>query len=591
MKKNINAMKRILFLLTITITLLGCEDYLDKIEESAGMEAEDVFTNYLNFRQFEDRMYKDMHSYIDRFDYGPIAAFCDEGNISCEWETLPVIQAGDWFRAYGLGGASQFNNVWGAWESIRIANISLENIHMLEGNATEEQINLLKGQAHFMRAWYYYEFLKRQGGMYYLTYSLKGTDDFALPRLSYHETALNVAADCDTAASLLPDNWDNANMGRPTKGAAMAVKAAALLFSASPSNNPSNDMSRWELAAQASWDLISMADATGRYRLVECLGTDSVTYAIPGVDTVLIKAIYYPSGFDSIFLYQPFNDEIIWENWPEMDDNDTYVPFTVPTLNRGGVTQGYSPSANIVDLFETANGLAIEDDPGYDEQNPYVDRDPRFYHSILFNGQRWTSQTGRYLELFNEGEERQPAMYFSTTGYLARKYWYKNVDQWSPASGTYTHAIYFRLAGILLQYAEAANEIGGPNHAIAGANLTALEAVNRVRARVKMPPVHARYLNSKEDFRQRIKNERAVELFLEGKRFFDLSRWGDAHKPEHRELYAINIQPDPTRPTGYYFSKPATPILTLTFTQKHYKWPIPLDDALMFEEVKQNPGW
>lgn len=594
-------MKKIIFLLFIAITLMGCEEYLDKIEESAGMEAEDVFTNYLNFRQFEDRMYKDMHNFIDRFDYGPIAAFCDEGNISCEWETMPVIQAGDWLRAYNLGNALQFYKVWGAWESIRIANISLENLYMLQGIATQEQIDQLKGQAHFMRAWYFYEFLKRQGGMYYLTYSLKGTDDFALPRLSFHETALNIAADCDTAASLLPDSWDNANMGRPTKGAAMAVKAAALLFSASPSNNPGNDMSRWELAAQASWDLISMADATGRYRLLECLGTDSVTYAIPsGVDTIppTIKAIYYPSGFDSIFLYQPFNDEIIWENWSQTTSNQIYIPFTVPTLNRGGVTQGYSPSANIVDLFETANGLAIEDDPSFDEQNPYVNRDPRFYHSILFNGERWTALTRPkgskdplYLELFNGGQERQPAIYYSTTGYLARKYWYKNVDSQHPASGTYTHPIYFRLAGIYLQYAEAANEIGGPDYALPGADLTASEAVNIVRARVKMPPVDARYLNSKEDFRQRIKNERAVELFLEGKRLFDLSRWGDAHKPEHRELYGINIQPDATRPTGYYYTKPSTPSFTLTFTQKHYKWPIPLEDVLMFEEVKQNPGW
>jgi hypothetical protein len=374
----------------------------------------------------------------------------------------------------------------------------------------------------------------------------------------------------------------------------MAVKAAALLFSASPSNNPGGDQSRWETAAQASWDLINWAESSGTYSLVECNGTDSVTYAIPAAvetDPPTIEAIHYPSGFDSIFLYQPFNSEIIWEMWSHVNNTQIYRPFTVPTLNAGGVIQGYCPSQNIVDLFETANGLAIGDDPAFEEQNPYVNRDPRFYHSILFNGQRWTSQTDRYLELFNGGSERQASEYYSYTGYLARKFWYKNVDQWSPPSGTYTHPIYFRLAGILLQYAEAANEIGGPDHAIPGASLTAVQAVNRVRERVQMPPVNDMYLGSKEAFRERIKNERAVELFLEGKRLFDLSRWGDAHKVEHRELYAIDLQPDPTRPTGYLFTRPTAPFFTLAFTQKHYKWPIPLEDVLMFEEFKQNPGW
>jgi hypothetical protein len=103
--------------------------------------------------------------------------------------------------------------------------------------------------------------------------------------------------------------------------------------------------------------------------------------------------------------------------------------------------------------------------------------------------------------------------------------------------------------------------------------------------------VNNAYLSNKDVFRERIKNERAVELFLEGHRFFDLSRWGDAHKAEHRQLYAIDITPDATKPTGYVFNKPTEPFFTLTFNQKHYRWPVPLEDALMFKEFKQNPGW
>lgn len=589
-------MKKIVIFILLAISFLGCEEYLDKVEESTGMNEEDVFTDYLNFRRFEDRMYKDMHNYLSNGDYTYIAALCDEGYLGPGWETMPTAQNGDWLRSYETGQALQFYGVWNAWESIRIINISLEKLHMLK-SATQQQLDELKGQAHFMRAWYYYEFLKRQGGMPYITYSFKGSDNFALPRLSFNETALKIAADCDTAASLLPERWNNQNIGRPEKGSALAVKAAALLFSASPTNNPGNDPTRWELAAQASWDLLSTlgpseTGGNGRYQLIRCTGTDSVNYKVPtpGVGYA-VKTITYPSGFDSIFLYQPYNDEIIWEYYPSSWGGYMYSVFTVPSLSGYNIIQGFTPSANFVDQFETKNGMAIEDDPDFNDQNPYVIRDPRFYHSIIFNGMRWTSQTDRYMELWAGGAERLASEYQAYAGYMARKFWGKNVDQWSGAAAPFTHTIYFRLAGMLLQYAEAANEIGGPDYTLPGASLSAVEAVNMVRNRVGMPDVNAMYLGSKEDFRKRIKNERAVELFLEGKRFFDLARWGDAHKTEYRQLFADDFKYNPMAPTGYNITRASVPFATYTFQQKHYRWPIPLNDALMFEEFKQNPGW
>lgn len=121
--------------------------------------------------------------------------------------------------------------------------------------------------------------------------------------------------------------------------------------------------------------------------------------------------------------------------------------------------------------------------------------------------------------------------------------------------------------------------------------MSAVQAVNKVRERMEMPGVHSSYLTSKETFRQRIKNERAVELYLEGKRFFDLSRWGDAHKMQHKQLYGVDLIENSGRPTGYNISRTPLPVVTLTFEQKHYKWPIPMADALMFKEFTQNPGW
>jgi starch-binding outer membrane protein, SusD/RagB family len=584
-------MKKIFFLI-IPLALLfqGCEKYLDKIQASTGMTDVQVFSDYLNFRKFEDKMYANMMDPINDGDYGFIAACCDEGYDESDWETMPIVQTGDYIKAYSTAQALQFSTPWAAWASIRIANICLEKIPMLEGKATQDQINQIKGQAYFMRAWYYHEFLKRQGGLPYLEVALKGTDNFAIPRLEYYEMALKIAADCDMAAGLLPESWDIANMGRPTKGAAMAVKASTLLFGASPTNNASGDVTRWTAAATAAWDLIRYAETTGKFKLMPSKGTDQIKYKGPtGVDVT----ITYPSGFDSIFMYTPYNDEIIWEYYSRYNTSK-YIPFTVNSLvSLNSIIQGYSPSQNIVDMFETTNGLKITDDPGYNPQNPYVNRDPRFYHSILFNREKWTSNAAIYLELYNGGRDRKSGSLkkFSYTGYIARKFWGKNVDRFSGANPPFTHSIFFRYAEILLMYAEAANEVGGPTYTLPGATMTAVQALDKVRARVNMPPTNAIYLANKDLFRERIKNERAIELYLEGKRYFDLSRWGDAHKLVHREIYGADFLANPAAPTGYDITRTPLPVYVLVFDMKHYHWPIPIKDAQMFFEVKQTPGW
>ncbi len=592
--KNVLNFLTILLGLSIVISLASCEDYLDKVQDSAGLTEEDLLEDYFKFRQYEDGMYQHLQNYLSAGDYSYIAALGDEGYVnSINWETMPIAQSGDWLRAYDTGQALQFYGVWNAWASIRIANRVIELLPQLQ-NTSQQELDELKGQAHFMRAWYYYEFLKRQGGMPYITKSFSASDNFALSRLSFEETAEKIAADCDTASVLLPERWDIQNLGRPEKGAALAVKASALLFSASPSNNPSNDISKWEKAAQASWDLLSRFGPFGnnRYKLLQSEGTDQITYKIPEANSERFETIEYASGFDSIFMYRPYHDEIIWENYAAVGDGGgAYRVLTTTSIESRNVTQGFTPSASFVDRFETINGLAIEDDSEFDDQNPYVNRDPRFYHSILFNGARWTSQSGKYLELFEGGAERNGQPGDAHLGYMARKFWGKNVDQWSGTAAPQTHVIYFRLADILLQYAEAANEIGGPNHTISGASLSAVDAVNMVRERVKMPPVNASYLSSKDVFRERIKNERAVELFLEGKRFFDLSRWGDAHKLEFKQYLSDDFTLDPSMPTGYRINRNPDPYFTRTFDQKHYKWPVPLTDALMFDEFEQNPGW
>ncbi len=593
-------MKKIIIVAFIAITgffSLSCEEYLASTPAADGFLKEDVFSDYLTFRQFLDGVYPYLHDYLAPFDYAWIGALGDEGYLNSAWETMGVARSGDWLRAFNTGQALQFYRVWEGWEGVRRCNIALEEIPTLvnsgqleNGSVTQTQIDELEGQAHFMRAWFHYEFLRRQGGMPYITEVYEASDDFSRARLSYNETALRIAADCDSAMALLPESWNSANLGRPTRGAAMALKASALLHSASPANNPSNDQTRWELAAQAAWDLIDFAQSTGRYSLMPSNGTDQIQYDTPGG----IQTITFPSGFDSIFMYTPLNEnsEIIWENYQQSTTgNGTYTVLTVPSIEDGGIIQGFSPSHNIVERFETANGLALEDDPGFDPQNPYVNRDPRFYYSILFNNEIWTS-VNRPLELFVDGQDRDPTNQFSNhTGYLSRKFWNRNVDAQSDQAAPLTHKIYFRYAEILLMYAEACNEIGGPSYTLPGANMSALDAVNMVRNRVGQPDVPAQYTGSADDFRERIRNERVVELYLEGKRVFDLMRYGTIGNIENRSIYAINLVENPGAPTGFDIQPISTPYSIYQYSSKHTRFPIPLEDALIFDDFSQNPGW
>jgi hypothetical protein len=583
-------MKYFIVLLSIVFLFSSCESYLDKAPEADGMSEAEVFGNYQNFRKYADRMYQDRHNYLTQGDYTHIASLSDEGTAVSGWPSLAEAQNGNWIGLvesdYPTSGL--FGGVWRSWRSIRIANKTLENIDMLSNdpNVTKDQIDQLKGQAHFMRAWYYYEYLRRQGGMPYIQHAFNASDNFALPRLTRQETAEKIAADCDTAFQFLPQRWPDNHIGRPEKGSALALKAAALLIPASPKYNTGNDKTRWEHVAQAAWDAIDYATTTRRYRLLPSNSLDTITYKTPGG----IKMIEYASGFDSIFMYLPYNEEIMWEHFGAINDN-MYNLFGVPSITSSGILKGYSVSANMVERFETKNGLAIEDDKSFDPQNPYINRDPRFYHSILFNQIRWTSESGRYLELWNGGSERVPENFYNRSGYLARKFWAPNRDQFSGRTNENNHAIYFRLSEMYLIYAEAANELGGPLYKITGSDMNAVDAVNIVRERVKMPPVHAMYLGNQSDFRERIRNERAVEFFLEGKRLFDLMRWGVAHEPEYKNLYAHNLVKDDSKATGFIISRSELPFHSNVFEERQYSWPVPMRDGFMFKEFKQNPGW
>src|SRR5699024_2618510 len=309
-------------------------------------------------------------------------------------------------------------------------------------------------------------------------------------RDSYDDVMNFVITELDKAIDELPlGEYDAVNKGRITQGAAMAVKSRALLYAASPLNNPGNDMRKWQMAADAAKGIIDL----GQYSLFD--------------------------NYKSMFLEENiYNAEMIWQRPYNQLENAERVYIELSSYPNGynGFGQIH-PLQNLVDDYETVNGLLPENDPAYDPQNPYEDRDPRFYATILYDGAPFKD---RKVETFLPGgldsnEGPVSAWNATETGYYVRKFVNEEITNPSSSNISQTPWPFFRYAEVLLNYAEAMYELGDED--------TAREYLNMVRSRpsVDMPDV----TESGEALFDRIVNERRIELALEEHRWFDVRRW------------------------------------------------------------------
>jgi starch-binding outer membrane protein, SusD/RagB family len=615
-----NSIIKILFGAILLLT--SCEDYLERTPDSE-VSPEEIFGTYYGFQGFVDVLYYDgLIPYI--WKYGS-SLNCGDDVYGNKTQLLSIqFQVGDYWHAWNQ--RSTFNtlnregnyHVWGfwqGWKTISNANLGLANIDKLV-TATEEEKNLLLGQMYFFRAWCHFEIARSWGGIPYVDQVLEPDDNMKLPRLSLEETFLKIAADFDRAAKLLPWDWDETvqgqaatgkNWGRITKGIALAMKARTYLYAASPwieglKNGTENmyNLAYCDSAAQAAALVIN----SNRYELVPWNEyNNQFARNDPGDNFVWTK--------ETIFSTIRLEGGMIWIS--NVIGRLHMSKRTLKGTNANGILN--SPTLNFINLYETANGLAIDDDPDYDPENPWVNRDPRFLKTILIDGVKW-SDKGMAIELYSEGGRYGPAGSGrdmapnpggSISGFLIRKYINYGVNGDDRNWNSFRISCpYIRLADMYLTYAEAVNEIGGPNGKISGSSLTALEAVNIVRRRVKLPvneditlpfelqtygsvslpDVNPMYTGSKETFRERIRNERSVELAFEGHRWFDIRRWYVAHKPEYLQpAMGLKFSIDQTNFRPFVMQK------RVFENPKHYFLPFRTSDTYLYEGFNQNPGW
>ncbi len=438
------------------------------------------------------------------------------------------------------------------WRTINFTNQFFQNLDRPRNMPFDEALkNRMVGEVKTIRAFCYLNLISLYGGVPLITEPFSLDDDFKLSRNSYHEVMDFIVAELSEAIPLLPVSYPAAELGRITKGTAMAVKSRATLYRASPLNNPENDRQKWVDAANAAKELIDL----GVYSL------------FPNYRTLFLEENAY-------------NEEIIWQRPYNqlLNAEAVYVELSLYPNGYNGFAQVH-PLQNLVDDYETTNGLLPKDDPSFDPQNPYANRDPRFYASILHDGAMFK---GREVETFLPGgldsnEGPVSGWNASETGYYQLKFANERIT--NPSSGNISRTPWtrFRFAEILLNYAEASYFLGEEE--------TAREYLNLVRKRpgVNMPDVK----DSGARLFDRIVNERRIELVFEEHRWFDVRRLKIAPQVMNEDLTRMRITKgaDGTKLYEVVFWKEAN------FSEKDYLLPIPQDEIDKNALLEQNPGY
>lgn len=543
--------------------------------------------------------------------------------------------ASDFPANYNAGDSGNESVSWArSFQRIRNCAVFLQNIPNAKVNSESDR-SRWTAEAHILRAYYYSELLMWFGCSLPIIREPYTYDaDFSkVERSSFHDVVKFIVEDCDAALACEELPWritTDSEAMRMTKAVAWAIKSRMTLFAASPLYNDGNNY--WEEAYSVNKAAVQALESNG-YALYDKLNQaavwgDEKAY-LPTAASQYFNEYFCNSG---AYAADPADKETIYQLRDGANSDLANVDGIGAIL---GYKTGTCPSQELVDAFETIDGQPVLDlakpyldeqhlkpnynssNTTYDKNNPYANRDPRFYATVYYNGSKrycnWSTEAEKKsFENLGQGKGEnvriittwdayedakgniinspEPLMGRSMTGrtptrtgYFQRKFLHPNSGVEMRINGS-RHKDY-RLAEIYLNFAEAAMEAGHTDEAIT--------YVNKVRARAGMPGLPAGL--SGENLRQRIHNERRVEFALEGNRYFDVRRW---HKPDE-DLSATDRWITGAHIThmqdGTYKYERTILKERQCYTNKWLKMPIPLTEVNNMRAITgedwQNPGW
>ena len=639
--------------LSLGTSLSSCQDYLDK-EPDSTVSADDAFANFRNFQGFVEEIYncipdKEKCNYCPSWNWGDDEIFnpeadnrmthqVDLGNFRA-WETT-----GNWLKRDGSStSTNKFDHgIWNhAWYCIRKCNLGLQNIDKFVTGSAEEK-KLIEGQLYFFRAWWHEEMMEYFGGMPYVDTFLGDNAEQRLPRLTYQECADKAAADFRKAADLLPINWDKTSAGLATQGKnelrinkimALGYLGKTYLWAASPlmkngaqtgaSKNGKTydyDQEYAKKAAEAFGELLSLVESgQTQYALAEFKYSDIYNHEKSADANSCFSDIFYtkkqnwkmPGTVEAIF--RGPSADFNGSNW---NTSKVFGPKVQKVVAHDNVI--HQPTANLVEAYGMANGepiylvengqYVLNPKSGFDPEHPFKNRDPRFYHDIVFDGFKYLNGTpGQYADLqycqLYTGGNMRPVANASRTGYFIQKlvpHTCNEVDKdYDWGSALHCYLPYMRLADIYLMYAEACAAFGGATGKSSNFGKTAEDAINTLRKRCGAGNVAPEFVADNHKFMDEVRREREVELSFEGFRFCDLQRWLLLTEAPYNQKFSQEF--DRVESADFYKTHDAKDakvanyrrklILTRNFDAKHYWFPLPIKETQISSEFKQNPGW
>jgi len=371
--------------------------------------------------------------------------------------------------------------------------------------------NRMIGEAKFLRAFYYLNLVDKYAGVPLITETPNAETQAFLPRDTKEAVVTQIVKDLTDAAPLLPNSYSGSDLGRVTKGAALALKARILLYN-----------ERWAEAAESAKGVMDL----GVYSLFDDY-----------------RRFFMESN--------KHNSEVIFNVESSLPDYETTYDQTIFRLNRP------APLKELVDKYLMTDGKSIKESSLYSADKPYENRDPRLLYSITCIGYPYN---GKLIT-------KEDVM---TTGFGMKKYTSYEDDVNIPlVERSAFNYILIRYAEVLLTYAEAQNEVNGPDQSV-------YDAINQVRKRegVNMPEVEKGL--SKEQMREVIRLERRIELALEGLYYSDILRWRTAEKENNGAMHnSENVE-----------------VVKRSFrVDRDYLWPIPHNQTVLNPNLTQNPNW
>lgn len=459
------------------------------------------------------------------------------------------------------------------WKSIRNAHIFIENVDRVP-DMTDKEKDIRTGEALMIIAVHYTQMMRHYGGLPWIDKAIYPGDDYTYPRLTIEQTVNNIVDLCDRAAALLPWTATGSEDGRFTAASAIGLKVRVLLFAASPIFNDDAPYMDGEAGNEKLiWYGNKSADRWTRV-ITACEEFERLNTANGGFYQILSTG--NPRQDFQNAWYKRANGEVlistrVLNTCPDIWDGDFYF------MQSSGWYGCSCPTLNYMDMFPMADGTPFNLDwdnipPGV---NPFDNRDPRMYETLVINGDSWQ---GRTAETFIGGRE-QPSETATRcrTGSVMRKFLLEH--DYATLVGSVIHWPYLRLAEVYLSYAEALNE--------AGRTSEAYQWVEKVRSRVNLPSMQRNL--SKEHFREMILTERAIELGYEEVRWFDLVRW-KRQEDFTKTLYALKIRKEGDDFTYERWELPDRNWKTY-WSPKWYFAAFPSAELNKCPELIQNPGW